>query len=469
MLPEYSLIQSNFGFNNRFTMAVTEEVLQTLRTWHRLPAGELTTRLGVSRATLMRAIRSLGPQVVVRGRARKTAYAARRSLRGNFDPLSLYSVDVRGRVDEVGRLYPTYPQGAAIDYLRALEWPLDEDMQEGWFEGLPYPIEDMRPQGFLGRHFAHANATLLQVAEDPSAWSEDEVLYTLSVLGSDQPGNYILGEPALRTWLAHSQSLPLALREADIAQAYPTLAANAMAQGVGGSSAGGEFPKFTAVRDLAGQASHVLVKFSGSDQAPGTRRWADLLVCEHLAGDTVREKLGIDAAASSIYQFQGRTFLEVLRFDRHGALGRSPVCTWSALNAGLFGIAGRPWLAAADVLKERGFIDEETHGQIRTLWHFGQLIANADMHDGNLSFVPGLRLAPVYDMLPMLYAPERGVELPQRVFRPALPTPAERSSWTGALVAARVFWSRAAADRRITREFRAICAQNVQHLDGLAA
>lgn len=79
----------------------------------------------------------------------------------------------------------------------------------------------------------------------------------------------------------------------------------------------------------------------------------------------------------------------------------------------------------------RCLIDAATRDAITCLWHFGQLIAYTDMHDGNLSFVPGQPgpwLAPVYDMLPMLYAPQRGVELPERAFTPRLPLPAERAS-----------------------------------------
>ena len=70
-------------------MTISEDLLQTLRTWHKLPAGQLLGRLGVSRATLMRAVRELGPQVVMRGRARSTTYAARRALRGSLGALAL--------------------------------------------------------------------------------------------------------------------------------------------------------------------------------------------------------------------------------------------------------------------------------------------------------------------------------------------------------------------------------------------
>jgi hypothetical protein len=98
-------------------------------------------------------------------------------------------------------------------------------------------------------------------------------------------------------------------------------------------------------------------------------------------------------------------FLEIERFDRHGAHGRSALCSWAAVNNAWFGLSGRPWSEGAARLLERGLIANETRDAITRLWHFGQLIGNTDMHDSNLSFVPGepgLRLAPVYDMLPML-------------------------------------------------------------------
>ena len=82
--------------------------------------------------------------------------------------------------------------------------------------------------------------------------------------------------------------------------------------------------------------------------------------------------------------------------------------------------AQKSWLAAEDV------------DRILRVWLFGQLIGNTDMHDGNLSFVPFrqgeghvLQLAPIYAMLPMTYAPVRGVELPTRRYAPRLPLPSE--------------------------------------------
>jgi hypothetical protein len=80
-----------------------------------------------------------------------------------------------------------------------------------------------------------------------------------------------------------------------------------------------------------------------------------------------------------------------------------------------------------------------------------------------------LLLAPAYDMLPMRYAPVRGVELPQRDYQPALPLPGERDLWLKAADAAIAFWHLAATDKRISPGFHAICRTNGAALKRLAA
>ena len=448
-------------------MFVPEDLLQTLRTWQRLSAGEVTRRMKISRATLMRAVLALGDKVVSRGKARRTAYAARRAVRGNTMSIPLFRIDRAGAGTQVATIDATYPHGCAVTFQATFDWPLIGDMRDGWFPSLPYALDDMRPQGFLGRHFAQRNADILQVSDNPIDWSEDDVLHALSLLGADLPGNYILGEPAYRRFLADQQASPAFVDDVGMERVYLAQAIDALQFGVAGSSAGGEFPKFTQRRLIDGAPTHVIVKFSGADDAPGTRRWADLLICEHLALDTVAQRLQIAAASSRCYQAGGRTFLEVQRFDRHGAHGRSGVCSWAALNNALFALPGKPWIAGAVALHQQALIDDETLHAIARIWHFGQLIGNADMHDGNLAFQPGLVLAPVYDMLPMLYAPVRGVELPQRTFHPGLPLPAERAAWREAADAALVFWRRAALDCRISDDFRRICGANAETVQTL--
>lgn len=441
-------------------MTISDRLVSTLRTWQRMPAGRLLELLQVSRPTLMRAVRAAGPAVIARGSARRTAYAARRALRGDMNPLPLYRIDAHGDAAEVARLHLTYPDGCAVDFLEPFEWPMDADMQDGWFDGIPYPLQDIRPQGFLGRQFARQHAPLLGVGEDPARWSDDDVLYASSLLGADQSGNFILGEAAFRLWQSRQDHEPALIADEQVEPAYAQLAQRAMTAGDAGSSAGGEFPKFTTVRLLDGVPAHVIVKFSGSDDSAITQRWSDLLVCEHLASTIIPAHLGLAAARSTIHRAGNRTCLEVVRFDRHGLLGRSPLCSWSALSGAMFGLAGRPWTEAASQLRALGFIDAQTHDQIARLWHFGRLTANSDMHEGNLSFVPGLKLSPTYDVLPMLYAPVRGVELPEKNFAPPRPLPSEREAWQQAAQAAMVLWQAAADDPRISAAFRRICDDN---------
>ncbi|MBC3872865.1 HipA domain-containing protein [Undibacterium flavidum] len=289
----------------------------------------------------------------------------------------------------------------------------------------------------------------------------------LSVLGADQPGNYIIGEQALRRFLNTQQQAAHFLNDDEIAAAYPTYALQALNFGIADSSAAGEFPKFTArrARDVP---THVIVKFSGEDDTPQEHRWADLLICEHLALTTINDTLKLKAANSRIYQFAGRTFYEVDRFDRHGEFGRSGVCSWHELNAALFGGTGNR-SDGADALLHANYISEETAQQIKLLEQFGRMIGNTDMHDGNLAFLPDMCLAPAYDMLPMMYAPQRGVELVERKLNPALPLPKEREIWLLAASAARVFWRRLEVDERISLDFRRIAGVNAGWIDRFVA
>lgn len=451
-------------------MTLADPLLNLLANRPNLPAAEVRSALGVSPATLMRMVQAAGPAVLAMGRARRRTYARRRALRGSLKPLPVYQIDERGGYSQVADLDLTDPHGSRLIW-PACPWPLDADMADGWFEGLPYFLQDLRPDGFLGRSFARANAAALALTEDPKSWSEEDALYAMSLYGADPVGDLLIGEAALRKWLAQLQDPLEPIDEDELPQHYAQMAERAMAHGLAGSSAAGEFPKFMATRRANDAVVKALVKFSGSDDSQGSRRWADLLVCEHLAAETLRAQLGIEAASTRVLQATGRaagrTFLEALRFDRHGEQGRSAVCSWSAVNNAWFGLAGRPWPEGATLLRDRKLIEPGTGEAIGKLWHFGKLIANSDMHDGNLSFRPGwtrtrpvFELAPAYDMLPMLYAPVRGVELPARDFEPALPLPAERETWLAAAGAALVFWQTAAADERISEPFRGICAGN---------
>lgn len=444
-----------------------ESLLKALREHPRASSTDLCRMMGgVSRATLARWLQILGDRIVVRGGSRRTRYALRRDLRGAMTPLPLYTVDESGKGRQVGQLDLLYPKGSALMLYEPFPWPTDDDCRDGWFGGLPYPLVDMRPQGFIGRNFAHRYALDLTVSANLDRWSESDTVYALAMMGSDQPGNLILGEVAYRRFLDNRLGAEKEVLQAtQLEIAYPQLAANALAQGVPGSSAGGEFPKFTARRYLDERLVDVLVKFSGADESPAVRRWADLLVCEHLALESVRTQLGVLAAESAVRKYAGRTFLEVVRFDRTGTFGRSAVCTLASINAALVGLADLPWHRAAQRLHAKGWLAAEEVEKVASIWWFGRLIGNTDMHEGNLAFRPGLTLAPVYDMLPMLYAPLRGGELAPRAYAPELPMPDETAAWQRAAAAASQYWQECLADSRISSEFRQTCADNARTLD----
>ena len=429
-----------------------------------LAGGELRRALGgISAATLSRMVASAGAEIVRRGGSRRIRYGLRRPLRGQAETHPLYRIDAQGAGHVVGRLDLVYPEGSALELGAPFAWPLDPDseMRDGWFDGLPYPLLDMRPQGFLGRNFALLNAQALGVPEKLDRWSDDDVVHVLASVGHDLSGDLILGGRAYDLHLAARREWEGNLiRSADVPAVYPDLAGRALAHGIAGSSAAGDFPKFTAQREIDGEPVSVIVKFSGADDSPAVRRWSDLLVCEHLALATLTAELGIESARSTIRQYAGRTFLEVVRFDRVGAHGRLPLCSLWGLNGALLGMSGASWPTAAEALHRNGWLPADDVTRIRRLWWFGRLIANSDMHDGNLSFRPGLYLAPAYDMLPMAYAPVRGGELPGYRFDPPQPRPEDADDWRAAAQAAIVFWRRCAADDRVGAAFRETCAAN---------
>ena len=432
-------------------------------------AAQLAKRLDVSIPTLLRMLKERAERIVRVGATNRARYALRHPLRGIIGPLPLFRVDKTGQGHEAGTLDLIEPAGSVLD-LAGMGWPTDASHRDGWWEGLPYPLHDLRPQGFLGRAFARVHATELDIPADPNNWSDDQAAYVLSHHVADGPGNLILGEAAYARWMQTVANPTEPTPDNKLGEHYVTLADQVTSLGVVGSSAAGEFPKFTATRDLPRSATpHVIVKFSGSDESSTVRRWADLLICEHLALTCLGEMTGLPVAASRILANQGRTFLEVERFDRHGAFGRSETVTLASLDAALLGSTTHNWPPMVErIATELKLAAPGLQQTVNLIWWYGRLIANTDMHAGNLSFqftatpgeLPQLSTAPVYDMLPMLYAPLAGGEVPARDFTPPMPLPNERATWQTACEAALSFWLRAANDMRISEHFRSLAQAN---------
>lgn len=441
---------------------LSASILQALRRQGgALSSAELQAALGVSQPTVSRALAPLiqAGEVQKVGAARKQRYVLPRTVRDVGRSVPIMRINAQGQPSPFGRMVPL-ASGAV--------WVDEADGLSKRFDGLPWFLDDMRPQGFMGRTFASAHPEL-QLGNDPRYWSDDDVLRALALCGDDLPGNLVVGEVAF----ARFHSLPLRASRAASSADYPALADAAMQGSMGGSSAGGEQPKFCTIVGEGDVARHVLVKFSPAGDAPTDQRTRDLLVCEHLALHTLASD-GIAAAASRISTGAGRVFLEVERFDRTPinaanpqGLGRIGMVSLMVYDAEYVGAMDN-WAATANRMQERGLLRPADARTLRLLEAYGMLIANTDRHYGNISLLlddDDWALAPAYDMLPMLYAPVGGELVPRNFAdRPLQPTAATLPEWPQALALARSFWAAASADARISTGFRQIAAENLSHI-----
>lgn len=433
----------------------TQRILQALmRQGGVLSSVELQTQLGVSQPTVSRAMAPLiqSGQVQKVGAARKQRYVLPRTVRDVGRSVPVMRIDAQGQPSPFARMVPL--AGGAV-------WIDEEDGLSKRFDSLPWFLDDMRPQGFMGRTFAHSHPEL-QLGNDPRYWSDDDILRALALCGDDLPGNLVVGEAAF----ARFHTLPARASRAASAADYPALADAAMQGTLGGSSAGGEQPKFCTLVGTGAAARPVLVKFSPAGDAPTDQRTRDLLVCEHLALQTLADA-GVSAAKTQIFSAAGRVFLEAERFDRTAQGGRIGMVSLMVYDAEYVGAMDN-WAATANRMVERGLLRPQDARTLRLLEAYGVLIANTDRHYGNISLLlqdDDWVLAPTYDMLPMHYAPVGGELVPRNVGeRAAQPTAATLPEWDEAKALAVRFWAAACADTRISSGFRQIAADNLSQI-----
>jgi HipA-like C-terminal domain len=443
-------------------MASVEQLLAVLGRQVEVRASELVSRLGVSQQTVSRLITAAGERVCRMGRARATRYALTRALPVLGTRVPVHQVDERGDIRQYGVLH-LLASGS--------HWLERADGVGKRFEGLPPFAADMSPQGYIGRSFTTRHPEL-SLPPSITYWSDDHRLIALARRGEDCVGDLILGDESLNRFLAET---PRPAHRGD----YPELLRTSLS-GQPGSSAGGEQPKFAAYSE----GRHVLVKFADRDEGAASRRWRDLLVCESFALEAIRQA-GHQAASASPLLIDGYRFLEVERFDRMGVRGRKALVSLRAIDNEYFGDPDS-WTKAAWRLLKAGFIDAEDARRMRWLDTFGQLIGNTDRHFGNLSFFveepgfllkdPGLfakgarplRLAPVYDMLPMVFAPE-GASVVERPFVPRPPTVDTLDVWPHAARSAVAYWSRLVDSDELSGEFRERCARCRDAVEELTA
>lgn len=421
-----------------------------------LGSRELLQGLNVSQPTLSRLISSMNDEIVVMGKGRATCYGLPRKIHGQAGRYPVYTIDPRGDARLYGHL--TAIQGGQY------WWENSAGVGE-LFNGSPWFLIDQQLSGFGARSFAYRQSKLLNLPRKLADWSEDDMLYANCQCGEDRIGNLLIGEESLARYFSLAREMVPALDLEARSWKYPQLAQKTLAGEMDSAQVGGEQPKFAVCVDDQGTPCHMVIKFSPAVDSNEARRYADLLICEHLALEAIRIA-GFTAARSRLVIAGNQAFLGLKRFDRRGALGRLPMLSLRALHARLQ-VPCDNWIDAAIRLERNGLISSKDARKLRWFSLFSDLIANTNQHFGNISLIPhqgnSYLLAPAYGARPTIYEPVAG-EIPLRLFTPPPVRNEVAAELPSALEAAILFWKSAAVDERISADFRQICYENCEFL-----
>lgn len=414
---------------------------------------QIQAETGLSQATVARKLRSMGSELIKLQSGRPPKYAVTRNAFGAGDNLPLAMVDMHGKAKLVAFLRPLAHGGFFIEPANNIPNVLLGLSGDGLYDDLPYFLYDLGPQGFLGRQIAAEMASQSDdFPTDPRHWNTSHIGRYLVSNGDDLSGNFMLGQHAL----LRRQRKPVAVTEKD----YPNLADEVMQGENPGSSAGGEQPKFTAYNGK--HSAHVIVKFSPKGTSDIANRSRDILITEYHAMKALRSR-NFHTASLRLTEGGGRLFLESLRFDRSGKYGRHAMLSLQAVDAEFTGM-GSNWPRVMGKLHNTKLLSLSDVHTAESLWSFGRLINNSDMHLGNLSLAiddSGFQLLPVYDMCAMGFAPRSGGEVFPYNFTPPNPniTFLRKENFEDIKSMAYDFWERVANDVRISAELKIFLSQ----------
>jgi hypothetical protein len=437
-------------------MKTNQQQLRQLLADRVMTARELTRELGISQPTLSRLISSMQNEIVVMGKGRATCYGLPKKPGQGYHQVPVYSIDAKGDVHPYGQLTPL--QGGQY-------WWRSISCGGEISHHLPWQIQDLLINGYSARAFAHRYGDHLKLSPRLTDWTEEDMLIATSRCGEDRPGNLILGEESLARYFDLVRNPPELLEPGNQALEYPKLALKTLAREIPPVQLSGEQPKFSVCLNERGAPCQMLVKFSPAADSKEARRYADLLVCEHLALETIRIA-GLSAARSRLVITGNQTFLCLKRFDRRGAFGRLPVTSLRALHTKIQAPCD-DWVSAASRLQKQGIIRTSETKKLHWLALFSDMIGNSNQHFGNISFLPQSKdnylLAPAYGIRPTIYEPLAG-EIQARLFTPPSLRKEAGAELADARQSAILFWKSAAIDERISESFRQICFENCEML-----
>lgn len=414
---------------------------------------EIQALTGLGQSAVARHLRNMGESVISLKKGRACRYVMTRNAFGGDDRLPLVVVNSHGNIDVIAFVRPLAHGGFFVQEATGMPHLLLGESEDGLYDDLPYFLSDLAPQGFIGRKIAaEMSAHSDSFPSDPINWNTNHIGRYLLSNGDDLPGNFKFGiQGVLRI-----RQKPTSITRDD----YARLANEVMDGVVGGSSAGGEQPKFTAF--CSERSAHVIVKFSPRGDNEIARRWRDVLITEHHATESLH-LVNLPAAETELVEKDGRLFLESIRFDRSGEYGRQSMVSLQSIDAEFVG-SGGSWPQVIEGLFSQKLISHFNYYNAKFLWAFGRLINNTDMHLGNISF--GIesnvfRLLPIYDMCSMGFSPKTGGEV--AAFNFSIPSISaarlDDDRVARSVDLARIFWDKVASDERISDEFKAFLAK----------
>ncbi|MEO7935258.1 MAG: transcriptional regulator, partial [Dokdonella sp.] len=161
-------------------------------------ASVIADELGISQPSVSRLISDAGSRIVRIGRARATRYALTRELARAGSHWPLYRIDADGKPHTLGELHALARDAFFFEPNGSRPSLTHGEFASGLFPGLPWFLDDQRPQGFLGRSFARRIAGEITAPEDLKHWQPDDIVLALLRHGDDAPGDLVLGEASLQ-------------------------------------------------------------------------------------------------------------------------------------------------------------------------------------------------------------------------------------------------------------------------------
>lgn len=162
----------------------------------------LLLALEISQPTFSR-LWSMVENGIVLGAGKARQYALRREVPGVVAPIPVFHISEQGKIASIGQL----------EILQGGFYALTATQGTGYrlYQGIPYFLRDLRPQGFLGRLEPAKNRDL-DLPADILRWSDEHVLKYVTRRSENAAGNLIVGNESYARYLTPCLPRPTVIR-----------------------------------------------------------------------------------------------------------------------------------------------------------------------------------------------------------------------------------------------------------------